>query len=238
MEQIQVAQQNWEKEQKAKLVMLGQGHKPYPDILAYLETEIENSKRMTNFDYTIPCFKNDGVYQLHKAIEEIIGTASVVQDAKGPSGGGMPVNTIEVILSNGVRKKVPYGTINLPGMGEEAQIDIQYHNKNKVLLVRGTCQFKFQHLVDEIIDKTKFLLNTDSIYKNQAFEVDANIDNGQPQLLDLRHLAEEEIILAEKTEYELSSLYARIRKPLQCKEKGIALKFGVLLEGPYGLCNC
>jgi hypothetical protein len=56
MQQIALAQKTWDKEKKAELVSLGQGKKPYSQILSYLENEIEMSKRMTNFNYKIPCF--------------------------------------------------------------------------------------------------------------------------------------------------------------------------------------
>lgn len=108
METIKNVQQTWELEKKAELVKLGNSLKPYPEVLAYLQNEIANSERMTNFDYKLSCFMNDGVYQLNRAIEEIIGVTTVNQD-KGPSGNEKPMNTIDVILAGGIRKKVPYG---------------------------------------------------------------------------------------------------------------------------------
>ena len=108
MQQIKLAQEAWDMEKKQELVTLGNSPKSYNQILGYLENEIEKSKRMTNFDYKIPCFKNDGVYQLYRAIEEIIGF-STVKEESSPSNGKEPIDTVDVILSNGVRKKIPFG---------------------------------------------------------------------------------------------------------------------------------
>jgi len=109
MEAIKSVQTAWELERKSELVKLGQSSKPWTEILALLESEIENSARMTNFDYKINCFRNDGIYQLNRAIEEIVGV-SHVQTAKQPSGGGdKPMDTIDIQLADGTRKKVPYG---------------------------------------------------------------------------------------------------------------------------------
>jgi len=119
-------------------------------------------------------------------------------------------------------------------MGEEANIQIAYHAGNKVLHVRGKCQFKFSSLIDRIIDRTKELLKTDSIYKNQTFEINANLDGGQPQIINLRNLDNEIMIISEETQGALSPLYARILHAEQCKKNGIPIKFGCLLEGPYG----
>lgn len=233
MEQIKLAQASWDQEKKHELVKLGSGNKPYADIIPYLENEIANSKRMTNFDYRISCFRSDGVYQLNRAIEELVGVATAAKN-EGPSGGDRPINTVDVVLANGVRKKIPFGKIDLPDMGEDAYIDIQYDFAARVLYVRGTCQFKFQTLMDNIIGRTKALLNTDSIYKDQAFEINESIENGQPQILDLTNIDKEIMILSEETEYALSPLKARILHAEQCIQNNIPLKFGCLLEGPYG----
>jgi len=235
METIKNVQQSWELEKKAELVRIGQSAKPYPEVLAYLQNEIANSERMTNFDYRIACFMSDGIYQLNRAIEEIIGVTTVGAN-KAPSGGAdRPMDTVDVILAGGIRKKVPYGNIDLPDMGEGAQIRIQYDYGDRKLYIRGKCQFKFQSLIDRIIDKTKYLLNTDSIYKNQTFEINASIDEGQPQLIDMSGIDREIMILSDKTQVALNPLYARILHAERCKEKNIPIKYGAILEGPYGL---
>lgn len=235
LEVIRKIENTWDKESKAKLVELGNSDTSYGSILVYLENEIANSKRMTRFDHKINCFRNDGIFQLNKSIEKHIGATAVRDKEVGPSGGSSAVDTIDVVLANGVRKKVPYGKIELPNMGEGAHIEILYSDRDKYLRVRGECQFKFQSLIDKIIDHTHVLLNTDSIYKSQAFEITETVEGGQPQLLDVSRVDEEHMILSEEVEYALSPLRARILKPEICKQNGIPIKFGALLEGPYGL---
>lgn len=235
MEVIKNLNKTWDQEKKGELVNLGQSKKPYQEILVYLENEIANSQRMTRFDYKIYCFRSDGIYQLYRSIEENIGATSVQDKELGPSGGGSTaVDTIDVVLAGGVRKKVPYGKINLPNMGEGAHIEIIYSDNDKYMRVRGECQFKFQTLIDRIIDHTNHLLNTDSIYKSQAFEINSTVDKGQPTILDLSSIDKEHMILSEEVEYALSPLKARILHTQKCLDNGIPMKFGALLEGPYG----
>jgi hypothetical protein len=234
MEAIKNVQTSWELERKSELVKLGQSAKPYSEILVFLQSEIENADRMTNFDYKIPCFMNDGIYQLNRAIEEIVGVSHVKQ-GKQPSGGGnRPMDTIDITLADGTRKKVPYGDIELPDMGEDALIQIGYSRDHKLLHVRGKCQFRFNSLIDKIIGRTKELLNTDSIYRNQTFEINAAVNNGQPTIIPLDSIEKEVMILSEETEGALSPLKARIHHADQCKANGIPIKFGAILEGPYG----
>jgi hypothetical protein len=170
---------------------------------------------------------------LNRAIEEIIGVTTMGIN-KGPSGTENPMNTVDVILAGGIRKKVPYGDIELPDMGEKAMIKIHYDFDERKLYIRGKCQFKFNSLIDRIIDKTKYLLNTDSIYKNQTFEINAAVDAGQPQLIDMSGVDKEIMILSSKTELALNPLYARILHADRCRANNIPIKYGAILEGPYG----
>jgi hypothetical protein len=50
---------------------LGQGHKDIRNFSLFGD-EIANSQKMVSFRYKIPCFRNDGVYQLHRSIEETL----------------------------------------------------------------------------------------------------------------------------------------------------------------------
>jgi ATP-dependent 26S proteasome regulatory subunit len=119
-------------------------------------------------------------------------------------------------------------------MGEGAQIRIQYDFNERKLYIRGKCQFKFNSLIDRIIEKTKFLLNTDSIYKNQTFEINSDVEMGQPQLIDMSNIDKEIMILSEKTEKALSPLYARLKFAERCRAAKVPIKYGAILEGPYG----
>lgn len=220
----------YEEAQKKKLVELGQSKKSYRNILSYLEGEIKQSTQMCNFNYNILCFKNDGVYQLNKAIEEIYGVSQGKGD-KNMSGEDSKIETVDVQLADGTRLKVPYGTIALPEAGPDASIKIQYNNKENKLLITGACEFRFSSMIDEIVERTRELLTSNSIYKNQAIELS---NNYEPKIMDLSNIDKEFMVLSDRTEYDLKPLRARITQPQRCVEKGISLKYGCLMEGPYG----
>jgi hypothetical protein len=220
----------YEEAQKRKLVELGQSKKSYQHILAYLKNEINQSTQMCNFDYQILCFKEDGVYQLHKAIEEIYGVAQGKGEAQ-VSGGESKLETVDVQLADGTRIKVPYGRIDLPDAGKDANIQIQYSTEKNLLLITGSCEYRFSSMIDEIVAKTKERLTTESIYKNQAIEL---VTTYEPKILDLTTIDNEFMILSDETEYNIKPLKARITQAQKCVDKGISLKFGALLEGTYG----
>lgn len=225
--QVQQRINKYEDLQKNKLVQLGQSKKSYRDILSYLEGEIKQSTQMSKFKYEILCFKNDGVYQLNKAIEEIYGVSQSKTDST-PSGGQESMETVDIQLSDGSRCKVPYGTISLPDAGEGAHIKIQYSPVNNLLYITGCCEFRFSSMIDDIVERTKELLTTQSIYKNQAIELN---DDYTPKILNLSDIDSEFMVLSEETEYDLQPLQSRLLHPEKCIAKGISLKYGCLMEG-------
>ena len=201
----------------------------YADCLDFVQNEIEQSKKMSKFCYKIPCFKNDGIYQLNQAISEVFG--SVVSKEDDSPSGNSNISTVDITLADGSRMKAPYGDIQLAGLGEDSLISINYDSIAHVLLVTGSCQFRFSSLIDDIVEVAKRNISTNSIYKGQALEI---TDINEPKILDLSSIDDQLMILSDQTEYDLRPIRARLLNPDKCVEKGIPLKFGALLEGGYG----
>ena len=219
----------YEESQKQRIIEVCQSKMKYADVLGFIEGEIKQSKKMASFKYTLLCWKPDGVYQLNRAINEVFGSA-VSKEDKSPSGNSN-IDTVDVILADGSRTKVPFGKISLEELGEDSEININYDNDRHLLLVKGQCQFKYQSLIDDIVERTKELLATESIYKNQALEI-TNLS--EPKIMTLAGIDKQFMVLSKKTEFELQPLRSRILYPEKCIAKGIPLKYGCLLEGKYG----
>lgn len=227
---IQEKAHSFEEEQKAKIISVCSSKMKYADVLNFIENEIEQSKRMSTFRYRLRCWRSDGAYQLNRAITEVFGVAKAKQDSQ-PSGGESPIETLDIVLADGSRTKVPYGTIDMSDLGEGSSISISYDGDRHQLEVKGKCQYRFQSLMDDIITRTKELLATDSIYKNQILEI---TDINEPKIMKLDGIEKQLMVLSQKTEFELQPLRSRIFYPEKCIQKGIPLKYGCLLEGKYG----
>lgn len=219
----------YEESQKQRIIDVCQNNMKYADVLSYIESEIKQSKKMASFKYSLLCWKPDGVYQLNRAINEVFGSA-VSKEDNSPSGNSN-IDTVDVTLADGSRTKVPFGNISLEELGEDSEININYDNDRHLLLIKGQCQFKYQSLIDDIVDRTKELLATESIYKNQALEI-TNLS--EPKIMTLAGIDKQFMVLSKKTEFELQPLRSRILYPEKCIDKGIPLKYGCLLEGKYG----
>ena len=219
----------YEETQKQRMIEVLQSNVKYADALGFIEGEIKQSKKMASFKYSLLCWKPDGVYQLNRAINEIFGSA-VSKEDNSPSGNSN-IDTVDVVLADGSRTKVPFGKISLEELGEDSEININYDNDRHLLLIKGQCQFKYQSLIDDIVDRTKELLASESIYKNQALEI-SNLS--EPTIMTLAGIEKQFMVLSKKTEFELQPLRSRILYPEKCLAKGIPLKYGCLLEGKYG----
>lgn len=219
----------WEQEQKKKFAKMCESDASYSDIMEFVINEDEQNHKMSRINHRIRCFKADGAYQLHQAIEAVFGTVTA-QGEKGMSSDGS-VTTIPIELADGTKIKVPFGDISLEGLGEGSCISINYDERRHELVVTGKCQVRYQSLIDDIILTTMEGLETNSIFKGQALEI---ADINDPKIMDLSSMDKQLMVLSKKTEYDLRPIYARINSPQRCIDKGIPLKFGALLEGSYG----
>lgn len=219
----------YDEAQKNAIIHVCQSDAPYNEVIDYIENEIEQSKRMAKFNYSVKCFKSDGVYQLNEAVKNIIGV-SISKESSGPSGP-TDMETIDVQLADGRRVKVPYGEIYLPSLGEEATLKIGYDDLAHELHIQGKCQFRFSGLIDNIVERCRELLSTQSIYKGVALEV---TDLNNPTILDLTDTRGQMFVMSKDLRFQLNPILSRILRPEECAKKNIPLKYGALFEGAYG----
>ena len=221
----------WESQQKQRMAEMFMDPKiSYADcIKASIDADKQNH-RMSRINHHLRCFKSDGIYQLNKAITGVFG-AVVSNEEHGPSVGDQTVNMVDIQLADGTRTKAPYGDIALDSLGEGSMISINYDDSKHELLVTGKCQQMYMTIMDDIIEATKHFLATESIYKGQALEI---TDINDPQSLDLSSIDQQLMVLSKSTKYALLPIEARLTEPQVCIERVIPLKYGALLEGPYG----
>ena len=142
---------------------------------------------------------------------------------------------IDVRFADGTREKVPFGKISLPAIGEGAHVDMQYDEATQQLLLVGQCEKRFVRLMDEIVEETTRLVREDSIYRGKAVKI---IDEAtSPVFIDLSTIDQTPLFLTPDAVFATQPIEARIEHTERCKRNGIDLKFGVLLEGNYGLVN-
>lgn len=227
---LRAKRNQWEMEQKRKMSdMFLDPSISYADcIRASLDSDKQNH-RLSRINHKIHCFRNDGIYQLNRAIESVFGAVASVDD-NNPSKDGT-VNMVDIQLADGTRTKAPYGEISLASLGEDSSININYDDNTHDLIVTGKCQQMYMPIMDDIIEQTEKNIAANSIYKSQALEI---TDINNPKIIDLSSIDDQLMVLSKDVEYGLRPIIARLEQPQKCIKRGIPLKYGALLEGSYG----
>lgn len=202
--------------------------KPLKSISKFIDTEVANLMQVTAFKYTMGCFMEDGAFALNRSVKEIQGFSS--NKKSGPSGD-QPPQTIDVRFADGQHIKVPWGTIALPNLGEEAQITIGYNLDSRKLHVHGQCEKRFVRVMDEIMERAMKYVKYESIYAGAAIRLGADL---QPQFIDLSSVDSTPLFLSKAAEFSLVPIKARLENPDVCHANGLPLKYGAILEGNYG----
>tara|TARA_R110000822_G_scaffold25937_17_gene78529 strand:+ start:12052 stop:13443 length:1392 start_codon:yes stop_codon:yes gene_type:complete len=201
--------------------------KPLREVRAYIDTEIENSIQTTGFTYKFACFVEDGAYAISRAIESIQGYTRHGKD--GPSED--TPQSMDVQFADGSRLKVPWGTIQLPMLGDDAEISMSYSKGKRTMSVSGQCENRFVELMDSIMDATQKLLNTDSIYAGKAIKLGSDL---VPHFMDLSEIPTIPMYLSAAVKFSLQPIIARIEQTELCITKKIPLKYSALMHGDYG----
>lgn len=192
--------------------------------------------------------KNNNTYHnitrefMYRPYDVACAVESTLKDLFGTSGfgatlqsffGPQPPEMQTVNVGVGETRTVPWGHINFPIFGEEAQLVIGYTRKKGFGVVGEIIAHvprKYRNLVDGLFKAVENKLRTHSIYKGNALTNPADI---APNFLDV---SKDEIVVY--SDDVMAQLQAELWTPIEQSEllrsMGTPLKRAVLLEGPYG----
>lgn len=214
-----------EREVKDRIAALLQDH-PLEVLGGMIENELDAQTQEVAFNYSFNCFVEDGAYAVYRAIQKVMGYSMHM-----PGPWMSPPQTIDVKFADGSRIKVPWGTIALPALGEDATVSMKYDHSDRKLYLHGECERRLQGWMDHIAEATQHFLDTESIYRGRAIMLDGNMN---PSFLNLEKYRDIPIYLSPTAEYNLMSIRARILHTDRCIQEGVDLKFGAIIVGEYG----
>ena len=214
---------------REKLVKIIENERDLSKVTQLIDNEIQEQLSDAEFNYEIKGFLHDVAFHLNEAIKEVIGFSSIMGESN--QSGSTPPKYLDVSFSDGTKIKVPYGRIDLPAISESSYIEMAYDYSDMTMHVRGVTQKRFLTTMDNIISLAREKVKTDSIYSGTAFSLGSN---NQPEFLSLDNIDKTPLILNQSTLDMLIPVYARIEKTQELLDKGIDIKLGVLLSGPYG----
>lgn len=207
---------------------------------AWLEKIEKSEETVVNFHFEVKAYPSDGAYALFRAMQKKFGYADMI--AKEGASGDTPPTMISLKLPDGTMVNVPWGRLTFPGMDAKSFLETKYDNSKMLFIITGQIKRKFQKAVDQLMILTEKILKEDSIYKGNAIRVDLGFLDGsgtsfaQPEFLNnsVKTIKEEDVLLDDVTKLNYAAVLLRIRKTQECISKGIQIKHGCLLAGPYG----
>lgn len=203
--------------------------------------KLEEEQQVT-VHHEIPCSPLDGAVAFQRALAEIYGWVEMVPT---PSFfGSNPPKMIGINISATDIMQVPLGRVEIPGIVGFLQTGMVGYPR-PAFIIDGQVRKKHEEQVKDIVQLTKKLLKEKSIYKGKAVKInlewmgdhDEPFDpiEHSPKFMELSGISDDDLIFGETVLHALDiGLFTPIEHSSACRECGIPLKRGVLLEGPYG----
>lgn len=214
---------------------------PYDDAIAAIRRKQEDEEQEVQVIEMIDAHPLDGAVAFVRALQHVYGWASPVP--KKTWFGPVPPQmiTIQTGPEPGDSIQCPWGEFAVPGIENNITTTTGYTDDDRaVFQFYGLVRQREKHILKELAEYTREFVKHHSIYKGKAMRLkigpDGMLDlSNPPQFIPIKHIRPDELILSDGVQSLVdTNLLAPIRHSDQCREAGIPLKRGILLEGPYG----
>lgn len=211
----------------------------YKQAIHSIERIMEQEEEPVAINAEIDCLVNDGAHALYRVLNEKFGWVNL---EKTPTFFG-PKPPAMISIEIGVRKsiQVPWGRMSLPGIEGYIETSVSVKSGRFIFKISGEVKRKHEAQVQEIVDRVREFVATESIYRGKPIRIRFLDDDGEvmrmPEVnfIDTSKVKEDELIFSGDLHQAVStSIFAPIEHTQACREAGIPLKRGILLEGPYG----
>lgn len=203
---------------------------------------MENEENSVGFHETFQAYPLDGAHAFAMALAEIYG---FTQMTPTPGfWGNTPPTMINVQSDVHETVKVPWGRIVIPEIEGHMNTTFGKIHGRPVFAVHGEVRNKHRSKVDKIIELTRKLVVSHSIYKGKPLQMhfpdyssaDFDPSTDMPRFFDVGNLSPSDLILSKEIQDQINiSIYTPIRHWEYLKKRGKKLKRGILLHGKWGV---
>lgn len=206
-----------------------------------LDRKMKDEEQKTSLVEAIDAYPLDGAVSFSLAMKAIYGWASAVPIPTffGPKPPEM--RSIPIGPEKGDVIQVPWGRFVLPNLDDGfVQTSAEFDGVKWIFQITAKVKKKDAYIVRELADKTRELLEKNSIYRGKAIRLRTDDDGDldidlDPQFLSTSFINPGELVLNPGEGQQVSTaLWTVIQHTQACLKAQIPLKRGILLEGPYG----
>lgn len=210
-----------------------------------LHRKADEEEQEVNINEIIDALPWDGAQAFIKAVDDLFGWGILQAEKRQTFFGTVKIPPTMRTIRTGPGKRdtmqVFWGEVYVPQIDATLQTRATLHQGKMVFAITGEIQKKNRHKVEQLIALARIYAYERSIYKGKAFRMFVD-KNGvveaerEPEFIKLDPSLQSDLVFSEKVQGQLNTnLFAPIMFPKACRDLGIPLKRGILLEGPYGV---
>lgn len=212
----------------------------FDDAIDWMKKRKQDEEREVRVHEKVDAYPFDGAYALAKALAHKFGWVDLVPTPG--FWGSTPPHMVGVEVAPGETVQVPWGRLQIPGVDGYIETGMNTGDGRLIFEIGGVVKQKNKKAVAEIAALTRQFVKESSIYRGKAIRVafpEAEKEkfdpNNCPKFLDVTQVRPEELVFSDDVNRSIqTSLFTPVEKTAQCRQYGIPLKRGILLEGPYG----
>lgn len=211
-----------------------------PEAKEWLTRREKADQEAVAINETIDAYPWDGAVAFMKAMKEIYGWANPVPTPGFFPGMENPPVMVSIETDVGENAVIFWGGFTLPGIEGMLKCEWGQINGRPAFVIGGKVKRKYLEAVHILAELTRKIAREESIYRGKALrfrtDEDGDLDASEPpQFLDLSRVREEELVFSDElAEQVRTNVFTPIEHSQYCRDNGVPLKRGVLLEGPYG----
>lgn len=206
-----------------------------------LEKKADEEEQTITVSEVIDALPWDGAQAFMKAVEALFGWG-ILQPERFLWMKIPPVmRSIKTGPGNRDTMQVFWGQVFIPQIGAVLKTEATRHQGRTVFGISGEIEKRKRYQIEKLVALARIFANQRSIYKGKAIRMFATekgrLDfDREPEFIKVDPNLMNELVFAKKVQDQLNTnLFAPIMYPLACRELGIPLKRGILLEGKYGV---
>jgi transitional endoplasmic reticulum ATPase len=214
-------------------------HLSYESAIKALEAKLAEDASETEiiekFEMTVP----EGAIALYRALNDLYG---FVESMRVPGFfGSKPPQLLKVQTSPTESVTIPWGRFGVPGVVGYIETTINWKDSVPYFGFKATVAGRHKLEIERLAQAVR--LQHLAIYKGKSIRVSfpsmeeaTSMEDFFPTFMTLSGVGKDDLIFTDDVaELVDVSLFTPIEKTQFCRDHGIPLKRGILLEGPYGV---
>lgn len=214
----------------------------YDEAIEWLGRMKEAEIAPVTINEIFQCYPTEGAVAFARAIDELYGFSQPQTVRATRFTPEKPPVMLNVEIGPNEYTSVPWSRISVPKMYGYIEPGLARVDGRALFQISGATIKKFEDEFLRIIDKTRWFLKEQSIYKGRAITVtfpvidkDFNPFLACPKYMDVSKVRRSSLIFSDDLTRDMDMhVFSALENPEGCALYGVSFKRGVLLVGAYG----